>query len=269
MRRSSHPSIGRQRDILPSAGRGAHERRAGQPGQVGARAAGATGVGATGGEPVGWGARAPAVDLRRDPEGEPVTIVCAEPPADLRETMRSSDPNSPDYTKLHTYADLDSLLEAHGDIWPVNPNIPVNVWLDNSFSAADYVINLVLLGGVDWNDATQLVLEQLASAELSRGMLVGERSRNQGDAEAHFDDGDDRFSPVFAGEESVSDSSKTSPTSSGSLTRWRRCRRLPSATARTAKACWPRYHPDRRTVQGPEYRVCPSPVRRQPDLQHP
>ncbi len=147
--------------------------------------------------------RAPAVDLWRYPEGEPVTIVCAELPADLRETMPYTDPNSPDYTELYTYADLDSLLEVHGYIRAVNPNNPVNVRLDNALSAADYVTNLVLLGGVDWNDATQLVLEQLASVELTRGMPVGQRSRNEGDAEAHFHVGDDRFSPVFAGEESA------------------------------------------------------------------
>lgn len=80
----------------------------------------------------------------------PVVIVCAEPgneapPASL----------DPDRSKLSRLADLDSLLELHGHIRAVNPDLDVRYVSARDMEEDDWTAHLVLLGGIDWNDATQ------------------------------------------------------------------------------------------------------------------
>ncbi|HET6532684.1 MAG TPA: XRE family transcriptional regulator [Actinoplanes sp.] len=85
----------------------------------------------------------------------PVIIVCAELPDDLQETMPGSALPAPDRSELSRFADLDSLFELHGHIRAVNPDHEVQYRSADRMRRDDWTAHLVLLGGVDWNKATQ------------------------------------------------------------------------------------------------------------------
>jgi hypothetical protein len=95
------------------------------------------------------------------PDGAPVTIVCAQLPAKMRERMPYTDPADPDYIALYSYADIDALFELHGHIRAANPTSHVTFRVADQLMADDYTTHLVSLGGVDWNLATASVLARL------------------------------------------------------------------------------------------------------------
>lgn len=96
------------------------------------------------------------------PDGTPVTIVCAQPPGEMLESLPYADPTHPDYIRLYRYADLDSLFELHGHIRAANPTTEVNLRAAGQLTNDDYTTHLVVLGGIDWNTATRSVLSRLA-----------------------------------------------------------------------------------------------------------
>jgi hypothetical protein len=79
----------------------------------------------------------------------PIMIVCAEPESDEPAVP------DPDRSKLSRLADLDSLVELHGHIRAVNPDLEVRFAGIRDMRGEDWAAHLVLLGGVDWNEATQ------------------------------------------------------------------------------------------------------------------
>ncbi|GAA4169036.1 helix-turn-helix domain-containing protein [Phytohabitans flavus] len=91
-------------------------------------------------------------------DGAPVTIVCAELPARLREAMPHARLDDPDYTELYTLTDLDALFELHGHIRATNPTLHVVYRSAASLTPDDYTTHLVVLGGVDWNETTRNLL---------------------------------------------------------------------------------------------------------------
>ncbi len=113
--------------------------------------------------------------LWRFDDGRPVTIVCAQLPAELLARMPYSDPADPtrlgldefaadqtaEYIALYTYADLDALFELHGHVRAANPTNQVNLRAANQLKPDDYTTHLVCLGGTDWNVATKSVLGRL------------------------------------------------------------------------------------------------------------
>ncbi len=95
-------------------------------------------------------------------EGQPVTIVCAELPKALLTAMPDPDPLNPDHVDLYSFADLDALFELYGHIRAVNGlDAVVKVKLASRLATDDYTTHLVLLGGVDWNEATRALLKRL------------------------------------------------------------------------------------------------------------
>jgi hypothetical protein len=99
--------------------------------------------------------------LLRFGDGMPVTIVCAQLPADKLERMPYTDPADPDHVALYSYADLDALVELHGHVRAANPTSQVNWRAAHQLEPDDYTAHLISLGGVDWNVATQSVLDRL------------------------------------------------------------------------------------------------------------
>ena len=95
------------------------------------------------------------------PDRRDITIVCAGLPDYLREKMPYTNPDSPDYVALYSYADLDTLLELHGHIRAVNPHSQVVIRIATELVPDDYTTHLVLLGGVDWNVATRELLDRI------------------------------------------------------------------------------------------------------------
>lgn len=106
-------------------------------------------------------ARSLNAGLYRFNEGEIVTIVCAELPAEMRQRMPYTELSDPDYIELYRYAELDSLFELHGHLRATNPASRVHRRLAHELVPDDYTGHLVLLGGVDWNEATTSVLGRL------------------------------------------------------------------------------------------------------------
>jgi hypothetical protein len=92
---------------------------------------------------------------------KPITIVCAELPEDLLQQMPYTDRDDPDFVELYTYADLDSLFELHGHLRAANPTSQVSYRTAQRLEPDDYTTHLVSLGGVDWNQATVSLLDQL------------------------------------------------------------------------------------------------------------
>jgi hypothetical protein len=105
--------------------------------------------------------RSPLGEFWRFPDEEDVTIVCSELPETLKERMPLADRSSPDFVELYAFADLDALVEMHGHIRAVNPGNQVNFRLARQLREDDYTSHLVLLGGVDWNQATEDILALL------------------------------------------------------------------------------------------------------------
>jgi transcriptional regulator with XRE-family HTH domain len=93
------------------------------------------------------------------PDHQIVTIVCAQLPDSLLQKLPYTDPESPDYVALYTYADLDALIELHGHVRAVNPATEVRFKTAIDLLQDDYTSHLVLLGGVDWNLVTRDVLQ--------------------------------------------------------------------------------------------------------------
>ena len=92
--------------------------------------------------------------------GDRITIVCAQLPQDMLKDMPYTDPLDPDFIELYRYSDLDSLLELFGHLRATNPSGRVAFQAADRLVADDYTGHLVLVGGVDWNDATGSVLER-------------------------------------------------------------------------------------------------------------
>ncbi|MBN9740178.1 MULTISPECIES: helix-turn-helix domain-containing protein [Amycolatopsis] len=96
------------------------------------------------------------------PPNQDIVIVCAQLPEKYR--IAYTDPSSPDYVNLYTYADPDALLELYGHIRACNPasNVTFRTTDQNTtLSADEYTAHLVLLGGVDWNPQTRALLDRV------------------------------------------------------------------------------------------------------------
>lgn len=94
-------------------------------------------------------------------DGRPITIVCAQVPPEMLARIPYSDPADPDYIALYAYADLDAFVELHGHIRAANPGSNVNFRTAPHLLPDDYTTHLVLLGGIDWNYATESVFNRL------------------------------------------------------------------------------------------------------------
>ncbi|GAA4967970.1 hypothetical protein [Actinoplanes utahensis] len=79
----------------------------------------------------------------------PVLIVCAEPGGETPPAVPD-----PDASQLARLADLDSLFELHGHLRAVNPDLDVRYCSARDMTQDDWTAHLILLGGIDWNEAT-------------------------------------------------------------------------------------------------------------------
>jgi transcriptional regulator with XRE-family HTH domain len=110
----------------------------------------------------------PTDSLWHFPDTQDVTIVCAKLPDRLLGHSDYTDPSSPDYVELYTYADLDALIELYGHLRATNPMNQVTLKRAPDLTPDDYPTHLVLLGGVDWNTATREVLDRINVGVRSR-----------------------------------------------------------------------------------------------------
>ena len=131
-----------------------------------------------------------------------ITIVVAKLPDDQIPPTPFTDPASPDYVELYTYADLDSLIELHGHIRSVNPRSVVHFRTADSLTPDDYTTHLVLLGGVDWNIVTKDVVDRV---DLPVNQAERETVSDVGGFAVREGDEDRVFAPILVNGELVED----------------------------------------------------------------
>lgn len=124
-------------------------------------------------------------------DGKTITLVCAQLPPNLLERMPYANPDDPDYIELYTYADLDALFELHGHIRAFNPASEVRRHTPDELEPDDLTSHLVLLGGVDWNDLTSNVFQDL-------DLPFKQVNDWEGEHGAYFSYGEKRFHPELA-----------------------------------------------------------------------
>jgi hypothetical protein len=100
-------------------------------------------------------------DIWRFTDDNPVTIVCARLPDELRDSLPYTDPRDPDYVELVTYADPDALLHLYGHLRALNPRLEIRFSTTVEMRPADYETHLVILGGTDFNVLTRDMLSAL------------------------------------------------------------------------------------------------------------
>lgn len=100
-----------------------------------------------------------------------VTIVCGFLNDELRRKMPYTDINDPDYVRLYNYADLDSLLEVHGHIRAFNPGLEVQLKAAPEMTEQDYTSHLIVIGGVDFNEATRKLQQKLHPPMIQRSFF--------------------------------------------------------------------------------------------------
>lgn len=89
----------------------------------------------------------------------PLTLVCARLPE--QETGPLANPANPNYTELLSFADLDALVELHGQVRAENPAMDVFFKHAGQVMADDLSGHLVIIGGIGWNDITRRILEMI------------------------------------------------------------------------------------------------------------
>lgn len=100
--------------------------------------------------------------LWRFEDGYPINVVCAQLPQDMLDKIPYTNPLDPDFIAMYRYSDLDALFELYGHLRAANPTSQVNVRVAQELREDDYTeAHLVALGGVDWNRATEAVLDLL------------------------------------------------------------------------------------------------------------
>lgn len=95
------------------------------------------------------------------PQGEDITIVSSELPHKHRVQVPYMDPHMPDFIESYKYADLDALIELFGHLRAANPTARVHIRVGSEMGPDEYANHLVLLGGVDWNQVTAILLPEI------------------------------------------------------------------------------------------------------------
>ena len=110
------------------------------------------------------------------PDAGRITFVCAELPE--KDIGAFGKPESPNYTVLQRYADIDALMELHGHIRAENPTATVHFRTPDEVEPDDLTGHLILLGGVVWNDITRrlsamadLPVRQIPDGNLESGEI--------------------------------------------------------------------------------------------------
>lgn len=95
------------------------------------------------------------------PLDQDIVIVCAPLPVEKLGGGPYTNPGHPDYVRMSRFADMDALLELHGHIRSLNPTNRVKCRTSDELRDSDYTAHLVLIGGVDWNEAVRATLRRI------------------------------------------------------------------------------------------------------------
>ncbi|WP_433828232.1 helix-turn-helix domain-containing protein [Actinoplanes sp. CA-015351] len=104
-------------------------------------------------------AEAPST-LLQFPDDGPITIICSELPEHVQRRL-PPELTGDDGAEMHRIADADSLLHLFGQIRAMNPESDVRIIRAGNLRDGDMNSHVVLLGGIDWNRATQDTMSQI------------------------------------------------------------------------------------------------------------
>ena len=82
------------------------------------------------------------------PDGSRITLVCSRLPDKRRPPH--ADPHDLNYVRFSDFADLDSLIEIHGEVRAYNPTSRVVIMAAQDLTQRDVANHLVLIGGMAW-----------------------------------------------------------------------------------------------------------------------
>jgi transcriptional regulator with XRE-family HTH domain len=99
----------------------------------------------------------------RFPPGEDIVLVCPPLSPAIRQTMPQPDPVDPDRMDLYDYDDIDSLMELYGRLSALNPDSLIQRMLSDKLTPEHYSSNLIILGGVDFNEVIRDLVERASS----------------------------------------------------------------------------------------------------------
>jgi transposase-like protein len=111
----------------------------------------------------------------RFPDNFPITLVSYRLPSDLR--PRHADPDYPDYIRISSLADLDTLIDIHGEIKKYNPASEVIIRAAQDLTWREVESHLVLIGGLTWKTVIPWFSQKLpipiqAEDPADRGAIV-------------------------------------------------------------------------------------------------
>jgi transcriptional regulator with XRE-family HTH domain len=94
------------------------------------------------------------------PDEGPLAIICPTAPDEVRGPL--ANPEDPNYTESHAFADVDALIDLYGHIrMEVAGRFTVSYSSAEGYRIEDLSGHLVLLGGSGWNDLTRLLESSL------------------------------------------------------------------------------------------------------------
>ncbi|GLY14476.1 helix-turn-helix domain-containing protein [Kineosporia rhizophila] len=98
-------------------------------------------------------------------EGD-IVIVCPEAPGEVQGAL--ADPASPNYARLHRYADPDALIETFGHLRALNPDRKVFYRVPGNFARGDLQNHLILIGGIGWSKTTRQIYSKINNFPVSQ-----------------------------------------------------------------------------------------------------
>lgn len=110
-------------------------------------------------------------DERRTPrrfkfDSGPVVVICPTAPKELSGPL--ADEEDPNFTKLHQYGDLDSLVELWGHLRAENPTLDVVHRIATEVVSDDISSHLILIGGVGWNKVTRRIQNAISNIPVTQ-----------------------------------------------------------------------------------------------------
>jgi hypothetical protein len=93
-------------------------------------------------------------------------VICPDAPEEVRGSLAEED--DPNFTKLQQYGDLDALIELYGHLCRENPTLEISHKLASEVEDDDYGGQVILLGGIGWNQSTRRIGKSLGQVPVKQ-----------------------------------------------------------------------------------------------------
>ena len=93
-------------------------------------------------------------------------MICPDAPEEVRGSLAKED--DPNFTELQRYGDLDALIELYGHLCRENPTLEIFHKLASEVVEDDYGGQVILLGGIGWNQSTRRIGKSLGQVPVKQ-----------------------------------------------------------------------------------------------------